>query len=317
MSNQSISIADKQTLDEIKSIVEDFKFMNIISCSFNGDDSYVGYDPIELPTLGWRNSFVVYQNELHMFWNSKHYKFDGSSWSEVGDTPENFYYGSAVVLNGAIHMLGGQYATADQTKHYKWDGTEWTSVSTLPYAFAGQSVFVFSGKIYILGNSLTNDRDKHYELRVSSGTYTWASGLVATLPTDANTFSGITVTDSNGYVHILNNIDGKYYTIKGDNKTTYQGKLPITGNAVVAGVVNDRLAICSQTDAVMLKDGVGKKITIGLPAGTKLFNECDIDKVTTTRNCQKQGPYIEVTNDGVIEFLVDTTAETTKLTMLY
>ena len=73
---------------------------------------------------------------------------------KLGDLPYNFYSGSAVILNGEIHILGGG---GDSTKHYKFNGTSWTSVSTLPYAFRWSSAvrtdhdFV---EIHILTSSL-------------------------------------------------------------------------------------------------------------------------------------------------------------------
>ena len=41
----------------------------------------------------------------------------------VSTLPYSFYGGSAVMLNGEIHILGGANST---TNHYKWDGTNWT-----------------------------------------------------------------------------------------------------------------------------------------------------------------------------------------------
>ena len=49
--------------------------------------------------------------------------------------PYTFYYGSVVVYNNEIHILGGS-GSANYTKHYKWNGTTWSEVSTLPYAFS-------------------------------------------------------------------------------------------------------------------------------------------------------------------------------------
>ena len=38
----------------------------------------------------------------------------------IGDLPFQFYYGSAVVLNGEIHILGSSNNSFYQY-HYKWD----------------------------------------------------------------------------------------------------------------------------------------------------------------------------------------------------
>ena len=64
--------------------------------------------------------------------------------------PYDFYYGSAVVFDNEIHILGGSGGT---TNHYKWNGSSWTSVSTLPYNFCHSSAVVLDKNIYIMGSS--------------------------------------------------------------------------------------------------------------------------------------------------------------------
>ena len=78
--------------------------------------------------------------------------------------PYNFNRGSAVVLNGEIHILGSDDSSC-YTKHYKWNGTSWVSVSTLPYDFWLGSAVVYNNEIHILGgtDSSTN-QIKHYSI---------------------------------------------------------------------------------------------------------------------------------------------------------
>ena len=81
---------------------------------------------LNLPYEFYRGSAVVYNNEIHIIGGNgtytKHYKYNGSSWTSVSTLPYNFYSGSAVVYNNEIHILGGGNG---QTKHYKYNGSSW------------------------------------------------------------------------------------------------------------------------------------------------------------------------------------------------
>ena len=167
MAQESIQIADKPTLDEVKEIVENFKFMNIIECSFDSDK--ITIDPVKLtdaPYDFYYGSAVVLNGEIHILGGydsdvfRKHYKWDGSSWTSVSTLPYKFFHASAVLLNGEIHILGS-VNTGDNTKHYKWDGSSWTEVSTLPYKFYDGSAVLLNGVIHIFGGNRPSC-DKHY-----------------------------------------------------------------------------------------------------------------------------------------------------------
>ena len=93
----------------------------------------------------------------------------------VSTLPYPFYYSSAVVYNGEIHILGSGDSGYDKY-HYKWDGSSWTSASTLPYSFNSGSVVVLNGEVHILGSYMGGSQTKHYKWDGSS----WTS--VSTLP---------------------------------------------------------------------------------------------------------------------------------------
>ena len=112
-----------------------------------------------------RGSAVVYNNEIHIlgcnFMGTNHYKYDGSTWTEVSTLPYVFNNGLAVVYNNEIHILGGR---SGEMKHYKYDGSTWTEVSTLPYAFYNGSAVVYNDEIHILGGvSNYKGVTKHYK----------------------------------------------------------------------------------------------------------------------------------------------------------
>ena len=92
----------------------------------------------------FKNSTVVYNNEIHIILDGNHYKWNGSEWELVSTFNFRFHYGSAIVLNNEIHALGG-YGTS--WNHYKWNGSEWVEVSTLP------SVFLGAGTRYVVYNN--------------------------------------------------------------------------------------------------------------------------------------------------------------------
>ena len=112
----------------------------------------------------------------------------------VSTLPYSFLNGSAVVLNGEIHILGSSSDSTSHKSHYKWDGTSWTSVSTLPYNFYQGSAVVLNGEIHILGSHATGVGLNHYKWDGTS----WTS--VSTLP--YNFYQGSAVV-LNNEIHIL------------------------------------------------------------------------------------------------------------------
>ena len=154
---KTIQVADKPTLDYIFHKLSNYKSVGI---------SVVDNDLELVP---------VYEN------------------TSVSTLQYNFYFGSAVVYNGEIHILGaGTGSTGNTTNHYKWDGSSWVSVSTLPYSFSFGSAVVYNGEIHILGSS--NYTTNHYKWNGTS----WVS--VSTLP--YSFVSGAAVVYNNE-IHIL------------------------------------------------------------------------------------------------------------------
>jgi hypothetical protein len=76
--------------------------------------------------------------------------------------PYNFYYGSAVVKDNKIYIIGSSDSNYYKS-HYKYDGTSWTSVSILSYDFYKGSAVVYNKAINLLGGSASTT--KHYALR--------------------------------------------------------------------------------------------------------------------------------------------------------
>ena len=109
---------------------------------------------------------IVYNNEVHFFQatstSPKHYKWNGSTWSQVSSLPYPVGMNRAVVYNNEIHLIG---STVNNYKnyHYKWNGSTWTSVATLPVDDAYGSAITFNNEIHIFFGSTVLTLDKHYK----------------------------------------------------------------------------------------------------------------------------------------------------------
>lgn len=160
-----------------------------------------------LPFSFTQGSAVIYNGEIHILGSNvsadrtKHYKWNGTSWTEVSTLPYSFYGGAAVVFNNEIHILGSGYDSLYYKYHYKYDGTSWTSVSTLPYSFYQGSAVVYNNGIHILGGG--GGSTKYYKWDGTS----WTS--VSTL-SYGFTYGSVVVFD-NG-IHTLGSGSSSYAT---------------------------------------------------------------------------------------------------------
>ena len=122
---------------------------------------------------------VVYNDEIHILGGAnseytKHYKYDGTSWTSVSTLPYSFLKGgSAIVYNNEIHILGAwTYSGGTGIKHYKYDGSVWTEVSTLPYYFYYGGCVVYNDYIHILGgcnqSSDSSGCNNHYSTYIKN-----------------------------------------------------------------------------------------------------------------------------------------------------
>lgn len=138
MSQQTIQIADKPTLDDVKALLENSGYgLEALKNSLGSGGGGGNGGGVACQFSIKEDSVIVNQDEV------------------ISTLPYYFAYGSAVVLNDKIHILGG----GDGKKHYKWDGSSWTSVSTLPYYFYNGSAVVLNNEIHILGGT------NHYKLK--------------------------------------------------------------------------------------------------------------------------------------------------------
>ena len=201
-----------------------------------------------LPYRFYYGSAVVLNGEIHILGSgssgdeTKHYKWDGSSWTSVSTLPFSFADGQAVVYNNEIHILGGANAG---TSHYKWDGSTWTSVSTLPYDFSRGSAVIYNNEIHILGGNIYNKN--HYKWNGSSWT------KAGTLPYEFNSGSAVVFDNA---IHILGSSNSSYkkYHYKWDgNSWAEVSILPYNYSSGSAVVFDNAIHILGNSDTAYKK----------------------------------------------------------------
>ena len=153
------------------------------------------YLTIPISTIGHA---IVLNGIMHVFYNQKHYTFDGNSFTELPDTSMNIGWPQCiVVLNNEIHVIGVYNSSSKlYDGHYKLEGSTWTIVSTIPYDFKQSSAVVLNNEIHIIGSRTSGNGTKHYKWNGS----TWVS--VSTLPYN---FWGGCAAVLNNEIHIMCN----------------------------------------------------------------------------------------------------------------
>ena len=252
MAKQTIQVADKPTLDEIKALLENSGYgLEAIKNALGGGGIHVEgmvidfvNNDINTSTLPYEFSYgwaVVLNGEIHILGNqpsssyvTNHYKWNGTSWESVSTLPYAFSHGSAVVYNDEIHILGGYYYNTYYRYHYKWNGNTWESVSTLPYDFSHGWAVVYNDEIHILGGDGSSNYTNHYKWNGTS----WTS--VSTLPYDFSRGSAVVYNDE---IHILGS--GKYHYKVKNNSNVYTMNLPKGKHIMCSQGITEIFAITS------------------------------------------------------------------------
>ncbi len=128
--------------------------------SWTVDETSLPYDFID-------GSAVVYEGEIHIFGSSnssdssKHYVYDGNTWTQATSIPYYFMRADAVVYNGEIHIQGSGFT--DYTKnHYSYDNLNgWHKEFPLKNGFYYGSTVVYNGVIHVLGGSGSSRQNKY------------------------------------------------------------------------------------------------------------------------------------------------------------
>lgn len=119
---------------------------------------------------------VVYNGAIHVFmtngtstYSLKHYKWDGTTWSQ--ESFPNIYFGNqysfdnsiVIAFDNKIHILGGSGSGNAAYRHDVWDGSSWSSLQNLPEASSLvqqhlRDAIVYKGRLHIF----LNDHGHHH-----------------------------------------------------------------------------------------------------------------------------------------------------------
>lgn len=93
---------------------------------------------------------VVYNNEIHVFYDTLHYAFNGETWRSVSTIPAPCGDAGAVVYNGKIHLLNSNFGGLN---HYSWSPGGWTQETNIPIYFYGfNNACVYQSKITLVSS---------------------------------------------------------------------------------------------------------------------------------------------------------------------
>ena len=271
-----------------------------------------------LPLYGFTHgSIVVYGGCIHIVGSEiggsyrMHYKWDGTSWTQVSTLPYDFCNGSAVVCNNEIHILGGSNSSY-RTNHYKWDGSSWTEVSTLPYNFYNGSAVVYNNAIHILGGNGKNTA--HYKWDGTS--WTSASSLPYIF------YNGSAVV-CNNEIHILGSGDTvrglarKHYKWNGSSWTEvsifpyifYNGSAVVYNNKIhILGGTNGQ-----QNHYTIIAECYRAYENLYLFKNQKIYSG---HKMIPIKNCTSYDDYLLVTEDGPVSFKIESATDNAVLTIV-
>jgi hypothetical protein len=172
----------------------------------------------------------VYNDEIHIMgsgnssYKKSHYKWTGTEWVSVSTLPYNFYQGSAVIYNNAIHIFGSDNK---KTAHYKWNGTEWVSVGTLPYDFYQGSAVIYNNEIHIMGSYASSNEYKNF-YHYSTEDSKWSKYLTESIPMQIVAHNHDDKADGSGkatLTFVAQNLlkDGRKFHSNGNNFERYSG----------------------------------------------------------------------------------------------
>ena len=201
---------------------------------------------IKAPFVLSSASYLVVDNELHVFSSQLHYKWNGTTWSEVSTLPiSNTATGCFVYYDNHIYIIGG--VNAQTTPYmYKLDNTTWTQVSDLPLLYAGQPIVavVYNNEIHIFGSSYNDTTSNvHYKWNGTA----WSE--VSTMPFKLRSGSAVIY---NNEIHVMggSSTDGYYNHYKWNGTAWSEvSTMPYSFNARNCAVVFDNKIYVMGSDA--------------------------------------------------------------------
>lgn len=123
-------------------------------------------------------SATVYNGDIHAVYKINdvygHYKYDGSSWSEVVDVsatfPNNMFSIYLFVCNNTLYAFG--YGLQSTTQIYKYSDSSWSEVELLGQSIWGRSMISYDGYIYLNDKSSLKKWNEDGLITLSSAPWT-------------------------------------------------------------------------------------------------------------------------------------------------
>ena len=238
---------------------------------------------MEALPCGFNGNAVVLNNEIYIVGGvdeegypaRNHYKYDGSTWTELKYLPCDFLEGSVVVYNNEVHILGGIHSALS---HYKFDSSTstWIQLDDLPYEFYDSSAVVYNNEIHLLGSGYYSSPSYpyskyHYKFDGSS----WNE--VKELPYEFHQGSAVVYNDE---IHLLGGYDvgNNHYKFK---KINTLSSFTIDSETVPITTINDKASSDSTTySSNKINALLGVEITDVLTAGQTSLTLTD-NRITT------------------------------------
>ena len=88
----------------------------------NDDLKLVSYGTLPVTVEMGRGCLIIHNGEIHILGSSSyntHYKYDGTSWTNVSTIPYYFYQGAAVSYNNSIIIIGGNDIGGSEAQYNK------------------------------------------------------------------------------------------------------------------------------------------------------------------------------------------------------
>lgn len=165
------------------------------------------------PIVGHGGSACVYHGKIHLFNETDHYSFDGTTWTQESTLPGTTLGGAiTVVYKDRIYLLNNRSTVSGVIGFYAWDGSTWIAKPTTGLnmtLYGMNNGCIYDGKITVVssrhGSSGFFRRIWQYEEdAMGVGTWTNVSG---TGDTSTSFYSCCTY---NGDVHYAGNSGSDY-----------------------------------------------------------------------------------------------------------
>lgn len=96
-----------------------------------------------------------------------HYRLNGSTWTQLGNLPAQFYNGRNADLNGMLYRIGNSTSDSEGNQWYRLDPSNdaWTDMGNFSYPCGFADVGVHNDEVHVIGSG-TSSYDYPYQYNV-------------------------------------------------------------------------------------------------------------------------------------------------------